>query len=69
LTQGDNKTYPKLTLIPVLGERVHRQLQALGSSNSRKISSMLLLSHPLELQKVFGAGIALGVKRLQCIER
>lgn len=55
----DGITYPELTLIPILGESIHRQLD---------VQSMPLLSLGLELSKLLGTGIALGVERLEGIE-
>lgn len=63
------RTYPELTLIPVLGEGLHGQLHVGAGSGRRHIGSMLLLGQGLELPKVLGAGVALGVERLQGIER
>lgn len=53
------KTHPELTLIPILSESVHGQLD---------VQSVPLLSLGLELSKLLGTGIAIGVKGLEGIE-
>jgi hypothetical protein len=56
---GTNGTHPKLALVPVLGKGVHGQLGLAG---------VLLLGLGLQLGKLLGAGIALGVELLERVE-
>lgn len=56
-------TYPKLRLVPVLGEGIHRQRSmALGSSGG------VLLGAFLQPGKLVGVGVTLGVELLERIE-
>lgn len=69
-TDGKEKAYPKLALIPVLGEHVHRQRldRTAASSSARGGGVKLLLGLGLELGEALLAGVALGVEFLQGIE-
>ena len=53
------KTHPELTLVPILGESIHGQLD---------VQSMPLLGLGLELSKLLRTGIALCVEGLEGIE-